>query len=331
MSGSDLLRVEGLSSAWGATPVLRNVTFRVTEGEFLALMGPNGSGKTTLLRLIAGLDRAVSGSIRLRGASLDGVPAHRRGIGLLFQDPDLFPNRSVWENVAYGPQVQKMSSRAVEARVEEMLELLRLRPLADRRPDQLSGGERQRAALARTLAPQPALVLLDEPFASVDAEIRLELRAEFRKVLAQRRTAAILVTHDREEALFLGDRVAVLLEGELRQTGSAEGLHRHPADEEVARFLGYNVIELDGAWHAVDPFDLEVADGGTGGIEVEVVASGWSHRGRSVLVRAPGGAVWQMFTASDAPPTEVGSSLRIRWQRAVRLGTRGVLDQSHME
>jgi ABC-type Fe3+/spermidine/putrescine transport system ATPase subunit len=331
VSASELLRIRDLSSAWAGVPVLRHVSLEVAEGEFLALMGPNGSGKTTLLRLIAGLDEPTGGSVELRGRDLVGVPAHRRGIGMLFQDAQLFPERSVWENVAYGPQIQRRPAAEVESLVTEMLELLRLRSLADRRPEELSGGERQRAALARTLAPGPSVVLLDEPFASVDAELRREMRAEFRRVLSARRTAAIFVTHDRDEGLFLGDRVAVLLDGELRQTGSPADVFEHPIDERVARFLGYNIVPAPAGPMAVDPSELTLARSGEPGVSAAVVARGWSPQGTGLLVRAADGSVWEVVLPKDEVGPPVGSTVQIRWQRGVPLATSLDRDRPHME
>ncbi len=211
-------------------PVVRGVDLAVAEGELLALMGPNGAGKSTLLRAIAGFERTAEGSIRLDGADLRGTPPHRRKIGLLFQDPALFPNRTVFENVAYAPLLQRRPDREVRAEVGRLAALLSLEPLLDRRPAELSGGERQRTALARTLAARPRLVLLDEPFASVDVEVKATLRTEFRAALRASGTAAIHVTHDRDEGLFLGDRVALLFGGELEATGTPPELYRSPRD-----------------------------------------------------------------------------------------------------
>ncbi|MCI4349092.1 MAG: ATP-binding cassette domain-containing protein, partial [Thermoplasmata archaeon] len=167
MSSEPLLSVHALSTSWGRTPVLRDISLEVQRGEFVVLMGPNGSGKTTLLRSIAGFQRSDAGSIRVGGRSIDDLPPHRRGIGMLFQDAALFPRRTAWENVAYGLEIAHRGPSEVEARVRELFELLHLGGLEARTSDALSGGERQRVALARTLAPGPSLVLLDEPFAAV--------------------------------------------------------------------------------------------------------------------------------------------------------------------
>jgi ABC-type Fe3+/spermidine/putrescine transport system ATPase subunit len=210
-----VLRVESLSAAWGSLQVLDGLSFTVDPGELLVLLGPNGSGKSTLLRCLAGLERPSSGRIWVDGVEVSARPAHRRGIVLMFQDAALFPHRTVYENIAYAPLLQHRPRAEVEEEVGRQVGLLGLAGLEDRAPDHLSGGERQRVALARTLAARPWMVLLDEPFASIDPEVKAGLRADFRQALRRAGTAAIHVTHDRPEGLFLGDRVGLLFEGHL--------------------------------------------------------------------------------------------------------------------
>ena len=218
-SSSGGLEVRGLSAAWGGVPVLRSISLDVAAGEYFVLLGPNGSGKTTLLRCLVGLERPTSGTVRLGGTDLTERPPHRRGIGLMFQDPSLFAHRTVYENIAYAPLLQRRARPEIDEEVGRLVALLRLDGFEDRDPATLSGGERQRVALARTLAARPRLVLLDEPFASIDPELKAELRGEFRRVLGALGTAAIHVTHDREEGLFLGDRVGLLFSGALESVG----------------------------------------------------------------------------------------------------------------
>jgi ABC-type Fe3+/spermidine/putrescine transport system ATPase subunit len=320
VSSSDpLLVVEGLDASWGELPALRQVSFSVRPREFLVLMGPNGSGKTTLLRCLAGLETPRSGVIRLGGTDITRVPAHQRGIGMLFQEPALFPGRSVWENIAYGPLLQRRSRSEVEQRVQETIDLLQLGALADRGPGSLSGGERQRVALARTLAAHPLLVLLDEPFASIDAEIRTVLRTDFRKVLSRLGMAAIHVTHEQEEGLFLGDRVALLMNGELRQVGNSREVFDHPADPEVARFLGYNVVRSGGASWAVHPRAIRWSPEDTEGIPAQVVAAGFTGMGITVELEADSGERVEMqLSASDPAPT-VGTRIGFQWSKANRV------------
>ena len=195
MSSSEaLLQVRHLAAAWDGVPVLHDVSFEVRPGEFLVLLGPNGSGKTTLLRCLAGFEAITGGGIVLAGRDLARVPPHRRGVGLMFQDAALFPHRTVAENIAYAPLLQRRPLDEVTAEVDRVARLLHLEGFEDRRPETLSGGERQRVALARTLAARPRLVLLDEPFASIDAELKAELRTEFRRVLRADGIAAVHVT-----------------------------------------------------------------------------------------------------------------------------------------
>ena len=232
------LVVDGVSKDFGETEVLRGAHLRVAEGTILALLGPSGCGKTTLLRMIAGLEQPDGGRIALGPRTLagDGAPvaAERRGIGMVFQDPALFPHLTVAENVAFG--LSRSERRG--ARVHESLALVGLEHLADRRPDTLSGGQQQRVAIARALAPKPGAILLDEPFSALDAPLRAELRVEIRNLLAELRTTAIFVTHDREEALLMGHEVAVMLEGEIVQQGPAAQLYDLPCSRSVAEFVG---------------------------------------------------------------------------------------------
>ncbi|MDH3226221.1 MAG: ABC transporter ATP-binding protein [Thermoleophilia bacterium] len=232
------LRVSGIRKTFGADAVLRGADLRVAAGKTLALLGPSGCGKTTLLRIIAGLESADAGSVALGESELVGrstnVPAERRGIGMVFQEPALFPHLTVADNVGFG--LSRAERRG--PRVHESLALVGLDHLADRRPQTLSGGQQQRVALARALAPRPNAVLLDEPFSSLDAPLRAELRVEVRGLLADLGTTAIFVTHDREEALLMGDEVAVMLDGLIEQQGSAVELYDLPCSRSVAEFVG---------------------------------------------------------------------------------------------
>lgn len=321
MSSSELLEVERLCVAWDGLPVLREVSFTIREGEFVVLMGPNGSGKTTLLRTLAGFERALSGSATLGGRTLLDLPAHRRDVGILFQEPALFPDRSVAENVAYGPEVARLPAAEVERRVRDALALLRIAPFASRRPDELSGGERQRVALARTLAREPSLVLLDEPFASVDREIRADLQAEFREALARRGIAALHVTHDREEGLFLGDRVLLLVAGRLVQSGSPEEVYRRPRTAAAARFLGYNVLHDGRNALAVHPREMRIepGPGGPRGLSGTVMAAGFAGDEGVVHVRLASGERVEVRPPPGSVLPRVGGEVALAWGRGVPL------------
>lgn len=221
-------------------PALRGISFELAAGQILALLGPSGCGKTTALRLIAGLERPDSGSIRLDGRVVAGdgvfVPPEQRGVGMVFQDHALFPHLTVHENVAFGLRGRERGE--IRAQVSEMLALVGLEGLAGRYPHALSGGERQRVALVRALAPRPVLLLMDEPFSSLDADLRREVRGQVREILKKIQATVIFVTHDQEEALSMGDLLGVLQRGELLQVGPPEQVFHAPARRFVAEFMG---------------------------------------------------------------------------------------------
>ncbi|HTT16004.1 MAG TPA: ATP-binding cassette domain-containing protein [Thermoplasmata archaeon] len=310
---SPLLEVAGLSASFDGRPVLRGVNLTVGEGELLTVLGPNGSGKTTLLRLLAGFERPTDGSIRLDGRDLADVPPHRRGIGLLFQEPTLFARRTVAENIAYAPLLQRRPDAEVRGRVEELARLLDLGGLLDRLPEQLSGGERQRVALARSLAARPRLLLLDEPFASVDVEVRAGLHAEFRAALRASGTAAVHVTHDREEALFLGDRVALLFDGSLEGLESPRQLFEHPPSARAAAFLGYNVLPGADGPVAVLPDELRAVPNETAPTPYRVRASGPVGPAYLSVLEGPNGLRVELRSDRPLPP---GSVVELTWTRA---------------
>ena len=322
-SSSPLLEVAELSSAWQGVPVLRSVSFSLDAGEFFVLLGPNGSGKSTLLRCLAGLERLTSGSVRLAGTDVTHRPTHERGIGLMFQEPALFPHRTVYENIAYAPLLQRRPRREVESEVDELVALLRLEGFEDRPPDQLSGGERQRVALARTLAARPRLVLLDEPFASIDVQIKAELHAEFRRVLRARGTAAIHVTHDREEGLFLGDRVGLLFDGTLEAVGTPRDVYARPASPRAARFLGYNVFSTPEGPVAVHPSELHWGSEGEPGLPATVVSAGTTGRELLVIVDVEGGERGEIRRPAGDVRLAPGERGVLRWDSSIHLSDGG--------
>ncbi|MBV7339559.1 ABC transporter ATP-binding protein [Chloroflexi bacterium TSY] len=224
----------------GSVPVLHDIELTVATGEIVCLLGPSGCGKTTLLRIVAGLEKPDRGELRLEGDDLTRVPVHRRNFGLMFQEFALFPHKSVGENVAFGLRMAGQSRRAIAQRVHEMLRLVSLEGYEDRSIFELSGGERQRVALARSLAPQPRLLMLDEPLGSLDRTLREELMTELSVILKQVGVTALYVTHDQEEAYAVADRVVVMNRGMIAQIGTPAGVYHQPASEFVARFLGFN-------------------------------------------------------------------------------------------
>ena len=233
-----MLTVRNVRKAFGEHNVIAGIDLEVQEGELVALLGPSGSGKTTMLRLIAGFEDADAGEIRLGNRIVvhDGisVPPERRKIGMVFQDYALFPHLSVRENVAFGlPR-----SRRRDGRVREVLERVGLGPWIDQMPHLLSGGQQQRVALARALAPNPSIVLMDEPFSNLDPALRGQVRADVRRILQDAGVTAVLVTHDQEEALSIADRIAVLFDGRIVQIATPEDLYQRPISREVAAFIG---------------------------------------------------------------------------------------------
>jgi len=225
---------------------LRDVSFTVEGGEILCLLGPSGCGKTTLLRLIAGLETPDSGQVLLDGEDVTHVPPHLRGFGLMFQEYALFPHKDVFGNVVFGLRMQRLSRETVEARVVEVLDLVGLAGFEHRDVNQLSGGERQRVALARSLAPQPRLLMLDEPLGALDRALRERLMDELPDILRRAGVTAITVTHDQEEAFALADRVALMQDGRVVQVGTPEEVYRRPASAWAARFLGLmNLLDAD--------------------------------------------------------------------------------------
>ncbi|MSP50737.1 MAG: ABC transporter ATP-binding protein [Alphaproteobacteria bacterium] len=238
------LSVEGITKRFGTTVVLDDLSLSIAAGGFFALLGASGSGKTTLLRLLAGFESPDAGRMLLDGADLAGVPPYERPVNLVFQSYALFPHMTVAANIGFGLRREGMAGEELRRRVGEMLALVRLDGLAERKPREISGGQAQRVALARALAKRPKLLLLDEPMAALDRGLREHTRGELKRLHRELGTTFVLVTHDQEEALALADRVALLDAGRLAQAGSPEDLYERPASLAVARFIGQlNLME----------------------------------------------------------------------------------------
>lgn len=234
-----ILNCQHVTKYFGETPAVKDLTLKVEAGEFLALLGPSGCGKTTSLRLIAGLETPTSGEIQIYGQPVANdstwQPAHQRRVGLVFQDYALFPHMDVAHNIGYG---LKGNWSAKQDRIAEMLALVGLALMDKRYPHELSGGQQQRVALARALAPQPKLLLLDEPFSNLDANLRWQVREEVRRIVKELGIATVLVTHDQAEAFSLADEVSVMLNGVIQQTATPTKLYQEPNNVEIARFVG---------------------------------------------------------------------------------------------
>src|SRR2546430_1118790 len=230
--------VQSLSKRFKKARVLDDVTFDVAEGESLVLLGASGSGKTTILRIIAGLEQPDTGRVILHGKDVTDLPARERGVGVIFQAYALFPCMTVEKNMGYGWKIRKRPGKERKKTVNDLLKLVQLEEHRKKYPWQLSGGQQQRVAIARTLASDPQVLLFDDPFGALDAQTRVHLRREIRALLRQVKVPSVFITHDQEEALELGDRIAVLNEGRLEQIGTPDDVYNHPASEFVATFLG---------------------------------------------------------------------------------------------
>ncbi|WP_266077012.1 ABC transporter ATP-binding protein [Haladaptatus caseinilyticus] len=234
-----VLELDDIAKEYGSETAVENLSLDVREGELLTMLGPSGCGKTTTLRMMAGLERPDGGEIRLRGDRITGdefVEPESRDVGIVFQDFALFPHLTIAENIAFG--LTEEDDAATQKRVTELLDLVGLESHRDRTPDQLSGGQKQRVALARSLAPEPEILLLDEPFSNLDVKLRVEMREEVRAIIKEAGVTAVSVTHDQEEALSISDRVAVMNEGRIEQVGRPEIVFEHPESRFVAGFLG---------------------------------------------------------------------------------------------
>jgi iron(III) transport system ATP-binding protein len=255
------LEIASVGKQFGRFVALKDVSLSIAEGEFVSFVGPSGCGKTTLLRAIAGLDPATTGVIRQAGREITGLPPAARDFGIVFQSYALFPNLTVARNVAYGLRGPAWSGTRIDARVDELIRLVGLADHAAKYPAQLSGGQQQRVALARALAPEPGLLLLDEPLSALDAIVRLHLRQEIRALQRRLGVTTIMVTHDQEEAMGVSDRIVVMSRGRVEQVGTPEEVYRRPASAFVAGFVGRSsMIEakvgaspgtLDAAGHVI--------------------------------------------------------------------------------
>lgn len=306
----------GLTKRFGDFVALDDVSLEIADGSLTALLGPSGSGKTTLLRIIAGLDVPDAGVVRLAGRDVTRVPPQDRGIGFVFQHYAPFKHMTVWDNVAFGLAIRRRPKAEIERKVGELLQLVQIGHLADRYPSQLSGGQRQRMALARALAIQPEVLLLDEPFGALDARVRKELRVWLRRLHDEAHVTTVFVTHDQEEAMDVADHIVVMDGGRIEQQGSARELYEEPATEFVMGFVG-PVNRLDGRY--VRPHDLELSveptDGAEAAMVERVVYLGFEVR--IELRRGDGAHFWAQLSTGQAERLELmaGQTVFARAQR----------------
>ena len=239
------VQMKGVNKSFGNFQASKNINFGIEKGKLVGLLGPSGSGKTTILRMLAGLETADSGDILIDGNVVNDVPASKRGIGFVFQSYALFRYMTIYDNIAFGLKIQKWPKQRIKERVHEMLKLVGLEGLENRYPNQLSGGQRQRVAFARALAPQPQLLLLDEPFAAIDAKVRLELRSWLREMISAVGVTSIFVTHDQDEAIEVADQIIITNQGQIEQIGSPKDIYRAPQTPFAAQFIGQSSVVED--------------------------------------------------------------------------------------
>ncbi len=297
--------ITGVSKRFGDFTALNDVSLEVPEGSLTSLLGPSGSGKSTLLRIVAGLETPDSGAITIDGADVSRVIPQKRGIGFVFQHYAAFTHMTVRENVAFGLKIRKRPKAEVRERVDELLALVGLTKWSEQRPSQLSGGQRQRMALARALAVQPKVLLLDEPFGALDATVRAELRTWLRRLHDEQHVTTVLVTHDQEEAMEISDRIAVMSSGTIEQVGGPREIYDRPATEFVMGFVG-PVSRIDG--RLVRPHDvtigLEPGDGRLEAMVRRVVHLGFEVR---VEIELPDGSPARaQLTRAQADELELG-------------------------
>jgi sulfate transport system ATP-binding protein len=298
------IAVRRVSKRFGSFQALDDVSLDVGSGSLTALLGPSGSGKSTLLRVVAGLETPDAGTVRLAGEDATALAPQKRGVGFVFQHYAAFKHMTVRDNVAFGLKIRKRPKTEILERVDRLLELVQLRGLGDRYPAQLSGGQRQRMALARALAPEPRVLLLDEPFGALDARVRAELRGWLRRLHEETHTTTVFVTHDQEEAMEVADTIVVMNAGRIEQVAGPRELYDRPANAFVMSFVG-DANRFDGAW--VRPHDVEVAlepNGSTREAQVKRLV----HRGfdvRAELVADDGAPLVAQLTRDAAETLEL--------------------------
>jgi len=298
------IEIEGVGKRFGDFVALDDVSLEVDSGSLTALLGPSGSGKSTLLRIVAGLENPDSGSVSLDGEEVTGRPPQDRGVGFVFQHYAAFKHMTVRKNVAFGLDIRRRPKDETRERVDELLRLVQLHGLADRYPAQLSGGQRQRMALARALAVEPSVLLLDEPFGALDARVRKELRRWLRRLHDEQHVTTVIVTHDQEEAMDVADRIALMHEGRIQQVGEPRELYDEPANDFVMNFFGPVVHTADGP---VRPHDLEISLDETRG-SFEAMVARVVHLGFEVrvdLLDGAGRALSAQLTRDDEAQLEL--------------------------
>jgi spermidine/putrescine transport system ATP-binding protein len=345
-SSRGAVELTGVTKSFGDAVAVDDLDLSVRPGEFISLLGPSGCGKTTTLRILAGLEQPDAGVVTISGRRVDGVPAHRRDVNTVFQAYALFPHMNVAENVAYGLKQRRIPKSEIRTRVADALDMVKMMPMAGRRPRQLSGGQQQRVALARALVNRPSVLLLDEPLAALDRQLREEMQIELKLLQSRLATTFVFVTHDQGEALSMSDRIAVMLDGRIEQLGEPDAVYDHPVSAVVAGFIGQqnffhgtaeagHVVTGDGwtirAAHgtaatagarvlaAVRPECVDVLDQEPAGTENVIAGelAGISHLGdirQYLVVTAAGTEVIARRPRGDAARIAQGTRVWCRWQ-----------------
>jgi len=309
------IEISGITKRFGSFVAVNGVELTIRRGEIFALLGPSGCGKSTLMRIIAGLESPTAGDVRIEGVSVSGLPPYRRPVNLMFQSYALFPHLTVEQNVAFGLRQERLAASVVRERVARMLELVRMSAFRDRRPDQLSGGQQQRVALARSLAKEPKLLLLDEPMGALDRKLRAEMQFEIGEILRRVRVTCMLVTHDPEEAMVMADRLGLMRDGGLVQLGPPAEVYETPDSRFAAEFLG-----------PMNFIDGRVAGVSDGTVIVEAEGFEQALTVFSAEAPEPGAAVTvavrpECVSCSAEPLVAQQNQARVRVEDAAYLGT----------
>ena len=325
MSSIELTQV---AKSWGPTTALQSIDLQIAPGSFCVLLGPSGCGKSTTLRIIAGLETATSGQVRIGGKDVTDLPPAQRGIAMVFQNYALFPHLSVAENIGFGLSVRKVPKAEADKRLKDAADLLGLSHLLDRRPGQLSGGQQQRVALGRALVAQAHVCLMDEPLSNLDAQLRQEMRAELRELQQRLGLTVVYVTHDQAEAMSMADQVVLLHQGRVEQCAAPRDMYARPATTFAARFIGtpaMNLLKLDdgaiagsdvrlpaplgAAWLGLRPESVALAHGG-----VNAQLAGQEYLGADVVLRCAIGSEQITVRAPGQHHTRTGQAMPLAWQ-----------------
>ena len=316
-----MLEIQHISKSFGALQAVKDLNLSLEAGEFFALLGPSGCGKSTLLRMIAGFEAPTSGDILLDGQSMTALPPERRPLNMMFQSYALFPHMSVAHNIAFGLKQAQVGRAEREARTHDVLKLVQLQALADRKPSQLSGGQRQRVALARALVNRPKLLLLDEPLAALDKKLREETQFELVKIQQDLGITFMVVTHDQDEAMSMADRLAVMNQGQIIQLGAPEDVYERPNSAYVADFLGaINILEdgTQGIEQGIRPEKIQISKGQQGKLNGTLLDEAYYGDVSTLLVRLDSGQEIRVSRTNrhrvEAETFEPGDSVALTWQ-----------------